>query len=418
MNRRRWIVIGCAAVGLLAVGFWFSTRGPRPVQVDTGAATRRDIFRSYVAASGEIVATRFADIGSSVMGKIVSLQVAEGDRVKAGQILARIDPVQAQSSAAAADAAVRALESDQQAAHHEVQAASSEVAVTRARSLETTRTLERIRGLQREGLATAAELDSARANAEVAAAQAAVADAGASRAGQALASAARRVMQAKAQLRSAEDILSKTQVVAPIDGVVSRLRVRLGEMVVVGIQNQPGTTLMTVSDLSAIDAEVKVAEADVLRVALGQPARVTLEALPGRQFGGRVVEIGASALPILGTGAAAREFRVVIRLDEPDPGLRPGLTCDAEILTSEKRNVVTVPLQSVVLRAGAGEAGSSRSGVFTIRDGRAVFVPARAGIIGGLDVEISGVPEGTPIVVGPFQVLRDLGDGTAVRANR
>ena len=118
--------------------------------------------------------------------------------------------------------------------------------------------------------------------------------------------------------------LAKTSIVSPIDGVVTRLRVREGEMVVVGIQNQPGTTLMTISDLGAINAEVKVAEADVLRVVVGQRAVVTLEALPGKRFAGRVIEIGASALPVAGTGAAAREFRVVVRLDPPDPACGRG----------------------------------------------------------------------------------------------
>ena len=133
-------------------------------------------------------------------------------------------------------------------------------------------------------------------------------------------------------------------------------------MVVMGIQGQLGTTLMTISDLAAIDAEVKVAEADVLRIAIDQTASVTLEAIPGVAFSGRVVEIGASALPIAGTGAAAREFRVKVRLDNPDQRLRPGLTCDAEVLTAERQKVLVVPLQSVVVRPGTD--GTERTGVF------------------------------------------------------
>jgi multidrug efflux pump subunit AcrA (membrane-fusion protein) len=170
---------------------------------------------------------------------------------------------------------------------------------------------------------------------------------------------------------------------------------------------------MTVSDLAQVNAEVKVAEADVLRVAVGQAASVTLEALPGRAFAGRVVEVGASALPVTGTAASAREFRVKVRLDNPDPGLRPGLTCDADVLTNEKRNVTTVPLQSVMLRPDPG--GKERSGVFVLRDERAVFTPVTTGIIGGLDIEVAGVAPGTPVVVGPFQTLRELVDGAAVR---
>ncbi len=153
----------------------------------------------------------------------------------------------------------------------------------------------------------------------------------------------------------ARDVLDKTSIVSPIDGVVTRLRVRNGEMVVVGIQNQPGTTLMTISDLGAIDAEVRVAEADILNVARDQKAEVTLEALPGKKFSGKVVEIGASALPVTGA-AAAREFRVVVRLDAPDAGLRPGLTGDADIVTSERTNVLTVPV------AERGVADDRRAG--------------------------------------------------------
>jgi HlyD family secretion protein len=187
-------------------------------------------------------------------------------------------------------------------------------------------------------------------------------------------------------------------------------------MVVMGIQGQLGTTLMTISDLAAIDAEVKVAEADVLRIQLGQPASVTLEAIPGVPFTGRVVEVGASALPITGTGAAAREFRVKVRLDNPDARLRPGLTCDAEILTAERQNVLVVPLQSVVVRAGPD--GKERTGVFVADGGTARFRAVTTGLIGGLDIEVSGVNEGTPIVTGPFQALRELQDGQAVRATK
>ena len=184
-------------------------------------------------------------------------------------------------------------------------------------------------------------------------------------------------------------------------------------MVVVGIQNQPGTTLMTISDLGQIDAEVKVAEADVLRVALGQPATVRLEAVGDATFRGRVVEIGASALPVTTAGASAREFKVVVRLENPSPGLRPGLTCDTDIVTSEKARVLTVPLQSVVLRAQADSP--ERAGVFTVRDRAATFVPVTTGVIGGLAIEVSGVPEGAPVIIGPYQVLRNLKDGDAVR---
>lgn len=404
------LVTGLGAIAAAVV----ARRGPARQTVDLAGVTRKAQFRSTVTASGEIVATRYADIGSSVMGKIVSLPVAEGDRVTAGQILARIDPVQAQSELVGATEQANALRADEQAAADAVTSADADVAAAEARLRDASQRLARAQQLSAEGLAPASDLDAARAAADAAAAQVGAVRAAAARVRQSLAAAARRVAQARAQQTSRRDILLKTAVASPIDGIVTRLRVREGEMVVIGLQNQPGTTLMTVSDLGAIDAEVKVAEADVLRLAIGQPADVTLEALPNRRFAGHVVEIGASALPVAGTGAAAREFKVVVRLENPDPGLRPGLTCDAEIVTAERTNVLTVPLQSVVLRTGAD--GLERSGVFGLRDGVAVFTPVTTGAIGGLDIEVSGVAENATIVSGPYQTLRDLQDGALVRA--
>jgi HlyD family secretion protein len=345
------------------------------------------------------------------MGKIVSLPVSEGDRVAAGQLLARIDPVQAQSDRSAAVAQLRALEADGRAALEQTRTAAAELEAAEARAADAEQLFARSRELRDQGLIPASEFESARAAAAAAAAQVASARASIDRSRQATEAAAGRVAQAKAQAFRASDQLSKTAIVSPIDGIVTRLHVREGEMVVVGIQNQPGTTLMTISDLSAINAEVKVAEADVLRLAVGQRTAVTLEALPGRKFPGRVVEIGASALPATGTAAAAREFKVVVRLDHVDAGLRPGLTCDAEIVTSERHDVLTVPLQSVVLR-GAGEG---RSGVFAVEDGVATFKAVTPGVIGGLDIEIAGVDEGATLVVGPYQVLRELQDGALVK---
>ncbi len=387
MRRRWWILLVLAAA--LAVLFFARSRGPRAVTVDLARVERRELFQSFVTASGEIVAGRYADIGSSVMGRLVELAVAEGDAVRAGEVLARIDPVQAASEARAVAARLESLEA-------EVEAAA-------ARAREAEQAVVRARAVFADGVLPRSELDAAEAAAEAAGAQ--------------LLAARRRVAQGRAELARARDSLAKTEITAPMDGVVTRLSVREGEMVVVGVQNQPGTILMTLSDLSAVDAEVKVAEADVLRLAAGQPAFVTLEALPERELSGRVVEIGASALPIAGAEAAAREFRVVVRLDEPEPGLRPGLTCDVRILAEEARDVLTVPLQAVVLRPLPG--GGEGTAVFLAEDGAARLVPVETGIIGGLDIEVRGLAEGSPpVVAGPFQVLRELEDGAAVRPRK
>lgn len=411
----RLLAVAAALLVAAAARTWMRAGAGR-VPVEIGRVVRQARFRSTVTASGEIVATRYADIGSDVMGRIVRLPVGEGDRVRAGQRLAEIDPVPARSDAMSAAAQVRALEADERAASEQLRAAVHDADAADARQRDADQLLARKRALSRDGILAASELDTAVAAADAASAQARSARAAVERVRLAYTAAGRRTAQARAQQIRAEDTLRKTAITSPIDGVVSRLRVREGEMVVVGLQNQPGTTLMTVSDLSDIDAEVKVAEADVLRVAPGQSADVTLEALPGRRFTGRVIEIGASALPVAGTAAAAREFRVVVRLDRPDPGLRPGLTCDVEIVTSEREDALTVPLQTVVVRTSRD--GRRQTGVFVVARDRAEFTPVETGVIGGLDVEIRGVPERTAVVVGPYQVLRDLQSGAAVAPMR
>jgi HlyD family secretion protein len=411
--RRRTIGLVSAAVIVAIVAIVVSQRQGGGTPVDVQPAVRKATFRSFVTASGQIVAQRYADIGSSVMGRLVELRVKEGDAVKAGQILARIDAIQATASAKAAGARVKGAEADTRGAAEQFQSVQADLDAAKARAQEAQLRLRRTQDLRREGLVPVAELDSARAAADTAKAQVAGAEAALRRVQQARDSTERRLTEVQADATRVGDLLAKTEIVAPIDGVVTRLPVQEGEMVVIGIQNQPGTTLMTISDLSAIDAEVKVAEADVLRVEVGQQATVTLEAIPGVSFAGRVVEIGASALPILGAGAAAREFRVKVRLASPGRRLRPGLTCDTEILTAERQGVLAVPLQSVVIRMGAD--GTEQTGVF-VPSGRTVrFQPVKTGLIGGLDIEVTGLSDGTPVVVGPFQALRELKDGQPVR---
>ena len=414
MTRTQITLAAIAVVTVGAAALLVARRGPGGADVDLGVVAEKATFRSTVTASGEIVATRYADIGSSVMGKIIALPVREGDRVKAGQVLARIDAVPAQSDADSAAEQVNALQSEARAAAEQIKAAQSDLAAATARERDVKQQLTRATALTQQGLIPAAELDAAKAAADAATAQVASARAAIDRATQTQAAATGRIAQARAQARRANDALTKTSIASPIDGVVTRLRVREGEMVVIGLQNQPGTTLMTISDLGQIDAEVKVAEADVLRLGLGQASAVTISALPSRIFSGKVVEIGASALPVTGTGAAAREFKVVVRIDQPDAGLRPGLTCDAEIITSERTNVLTVPLQSVVLRPAT--SGGDHAGVFLFTSGTAVFTPVTTGVIGGLDIEISGIARGATVITGPYQVLRTLNDGALVRA--
>ena len=431
MRRSRLVLVAIVLAVVAAIGWSVMRNGNGAVEVTVEPVRRAPVFRSTVTASGQIVATRYADIGSNVMGKIVALPVKEGDRVKAGQLLARIDPVQARAEFTAASAAVEAQQAETGAAGEQIKAARADVAAAEARYVEAGANLKRVKDLHAEALTPRSELDAAQASYDAARAQVEASRAGLQRAESSRSAATQRIAQARAQAARARDIVSKTEITSPIDGIVSRLQVREGEMVVIGIQNQPGTTLMTVSDLSAIDAEVKVAEADVLRLALDQKADVVLEAIPGRRFPGRVVEIGASALPVIGTQAAAREFKVVIRLDQADASLRPGLTCDAEVLTEERQNVLTVPLQSVVLRGAAATgnataaaggttapAAEDRAGVFVVNGDNVAFQPVATGIIGGLLIEVTGVAEGATVVTGPFQALRELQDGRRVRVRK
>lgn len=413
MTRRRLPLILLLLTVILVAAF-LARRGPDAREVDVATVRQVETLASFVTASGEIVAQRYANIGSNVMGRLVELRVREGDRVEAGQVLARIDPVQASSAADAATAGRGALEADARGAADQVRTAQADLEAAEARAAEADRVLARARDLRGGGLIAQAELDAAVAGADTAAAQVVSATSAVRRAEQAREAAARRVAQARADELRARDSLDKTSITAPIAGIVTRLEVEEGEMVVIGVQNQPGTTLMTVSDLSAIIAEVKVAEADVMRLALDQRATVLLEALPGQRFNGHVVEIGASALPQVGQQAAAREFRVKVQLVGETGGLRPGLTCDAEILVAERTRPLVVPLQAVVERPSPDGSGP-RTGVFVVRDRVASFTPVTMGIIGGLDVEVEGVAEGTAIIAGPFQALRELEDGTAVR---
>ena len=406
--RRRTTFIVIAVIALAGAVIWRSRSHSAGTVVTAATVERVPLLQSHVTASGEVVASRYAEIGANLMGRLVSLLVKEGDVVTAGQVVARIDPVQAASTADAADASLGALEADAKAAATQVRAAQAAADETRARAAESATALERARQLRQAGLIAAAEFDRVVATDAAAKAQVASALASFERTQQAAVATERRVAQGRAERARARDQLSKTDITAPIDGVVTRLNVEVGEMVVIGVQNQPGTILMTISDLSAINAEVKVAEADVMRLSNGMPAAVTLEALPNQRFPGRIVEIGASALPQPGTQAAAREFRVKVRLDHTTTPLRPGLTCDAEIVAVERRNVITVPLQSVVERDG-------RAGVFTIAGGVVRFTPVTSGVIGGLSIEVDGVPESTLIVSGPIQALRDLEDGAVVR---
>jgi HlyD family secretion protein len=268
-------------------------------------------------------------------------------------------------------------------------------------------------------------------------------------------SARARVAQNQAALVRYVDVRDKTIYTSPLDGIVTSLPVHLGENVVPGIQNAVGSLLYQVSDLAVITAEVKVDETDIVNVKLGQPAEVTIDAVPNKTFKGKVTEIGQSAIgrtsgATTGTSTTtteeAKDFKVVVTLDDPPPGVRPGLSTTAKITTATRQNAVTIPIQALTVRTrrqleaeeesnkggkGKVQAANPQSsasvkdkgkeevqGVFQFKNGRAVFVPVESGIMGQSDVEVlKGAQANDEIVSGPFSVLRTLKNHTKVKVD-
>ena len=249
----------------------------------------------------------------------------------------------------------------------------------------------------------------------------------------------------QATLRANVDLLGKTVAVAPFDGIVTNLPVREGETVVEGIQNAEGSTLMTLADMSIITAEVKVDETDIVNVSIGQSADVTVDALPGKVFKGHVTLVGDQAL-LRSTGAAtstttsgqeeAKDFKVVVTLDNPSDDLRPGLSTTAKITTAQKDDVISIPIQALAMRdpdeakkkkgdavqaaTAANNTQKQVQGVFVVRDDkgklRVHFMPVTTGITGTTEIEITGgLQPGDEIVTGTFQILRDLKDDSLVK---
>ena len=251
----------------------------------------------------------------------------------------------------------------------------------------------------------------------------------------------------EATLRTNQNALELTKAIAPFDGIVTNEPVREGETVVEGIQNTEGSTFMTLADMSVITAEVKVDETDIVNVRLGQPADVTVDAIPGKVFKGHVTLVGDQAL-LRSTGVAtsqsttgteeAKDFKVVVTLDSPSEELRPGLSTTAKITTAHKANVLSLPIQALTMYAppspgskdGKVEAASTPSpnpnpaqqqGVFVVEKDargrqRAKFIPVKTGITGATDIEVvSGLTEGEEVVTGPYKILRALKDGALLK---
>jgi HlyD family secretion protein len=442
------IAIGAGAAVLLSaiVGFTVYQSHKNLVTVQTGK-TQRQNLAAIVSASGEIKPKTYVNIGANAFGKITHLYVKEGDRVKRGQTLAQLENVQAGADMSATAASVEAAKTD--AAAQEAALNTAMADLNRAQSdaersqLDWTRT----QGLYKDALIAKSEYDSQKAAFQTAQAGLAQAQARVAQAKAQKESAERHISQASANLTHAADVLQKTTYSAPFDGTITNLPVREGETVVMGIQNAPGSTLMTLADLSVITAEVKVDETDIVNVRMGQPAEVTIDAIPKKTFKAIVTEIGDNAI-VRSTGVStsqqgsasqeAKDFKVVVTLQDPPADLRPGLSATAKITTATRINALTIPIQALTIRkqedlvtntgknsvqaAAPQKPESSKQeelqGVFVIRNHKAEFVAVDTGISGTTDIEVlKGLNDGDEIITGSYKVLRTLKPGSSVKVD-
>ena len=416
------------------------------VKVQTGKAQRQDLS-SVVSASGEIKPKTYVNIGANAFGKITHLYVKEGDRVRKGQLLAQLENVQSAADVAATKASLEASRTDAVAANANLNTAKADLERAKADAERARLDWSRAEGLYKEQLISKAEYETRKATWQTSEAGLAQAEARVAQANAQFDSAERHVTQTDATLTRASDVLQKTVYAAPYAGVITNLPVREGETVVIGIQNAPGSTLMTLADMSVITAEVKVDETDIVNVQLGQPAEVTIDAIPKKSFHAVVTEIGNNAI-VRSTGVAtsqsasasqeAKDFKVVVTLQNPPDDLRPGLSTTAKITTATRANAVTIPIQALTIRRGAdidpaqAEKGSVQAagpqkdlkakkndelqGVFVVRNKKAEFVPVETGITGTTDIEVlSGLKEGDEIVTGSYKVLRTMKPGASVK---
>jgi HlyD family secretion protein len=396
---RKRALLALLVVALAGGGFGaYQHQKGKAIHVLVAKAEVQDVV-SKVTANGKIQAENRVELSALIMGQIVNLAVREGDPVKKGDFLLQIDRNRAAADEAGSNAALKASLADGD---------SAQTAMEQAR-----RDFERAQRNFEEHIAAEADFQKARSTYESARS--------------ALEAAQNRVDQTRAGLSANRDTLSKTTVRAPIDGVVTTLRVKAGEVTVIGTMNNPGTQLMTISDMSAVQAVLMVDETDTPTVELGQKALLQIDAYPGRIFEGRVTEVGHSTilkddadLQGLATTSDAINFKIKVNVLDPPPTIRPGFSVTADILTARKDRVTAVPLAAVVIRDSPkgekNDAGKLKTeeGVYAMRKGKAVFVPVKTGISGELIVEVTGLQPGEEIVTGPFKALREIKDGDAV----
>ncbi|MBV8520273.1 MAG: efflux RND transporter periplasmic adaptor subunit [Acidobacteria bacterium] len=397
MKRRTKILITVAVVILLGgiTAASLLSRGKEGTPVAFGKTATMDLV-SKVTANGRIDAKRKVDLSANVMGQIVNLAVREGDVVKKDDFLLQIDQKQLAASAEGAAASMRALFSDRDAARTTLDI--------------TQRDYDRARRNYDEKIIPLADLERARSSVDTARANVTAIE--------------QRIQQSRANLTAARDTLSKTTMRAPMAGIITALPVEEGEVAVIGTMNNAGTKLLTIADMSVVEAVMEVDETDIPSVRVGQRATVTIDAYPNKTWSGIVTEVGSSPITRTGlsTSSEAVNFEVKIQLEHPPADVRPGFSASADIITGTRAKTLAIPIQALVVREKPGSTpGKSQDeeGVFVVKDGKAQFVPVTTGLAGESDIEItSGLKAGTTIITGPFRALRELKDGEKVREQK
>lgn len=463
--KTKWkVVIGLSVVAIGGVGAFasYKMKDRGVVTVTSALVTRQDLV-SQVTASGEIKPRNYINIGSNANSpsRITEINVVEGQRVRKLQQLAKLESVQPEAQLAAQRANVATSEAESAATEAALRAAdenikSAQASIDRAKADSERAKLDydRAKQLFEEKLIARQEFETRKsafdANfAAVREAEARLSQLRAARVQQAaqLTAAQRRIAASQANLRSAADVLQRTYATSPIDGVVTNLPVRVGETVVPGIQNSAASLIMTIADMSIITAEVKVDETDIVNVALDQKAEVTIDAIPGKKFVGKVIEIGNTAI-LRSTGLAAsqsaissqeaKDFKVVVALENPPDEIRPGLSCTARITTATRMKTLSIPIQALTVRqkgdleavkpgekkpdvvspADAKAAKQEIQGVFVLKNGVATYRKVDTGITGATEIEVTGgLQEGDEIITGSYKAIRTLRNDAKVKVD-
>jgi HlyD family secretion protein len=448
------VSLGIGAVAVLGGIVWYSVYQANKgvVEVQTGKVVKADLT-SIVTASGEVRPKNYTNVLGEGIGKITEIVVKEGDHVKKGDILLKLENIQPGADVQAQQAQIDSNEAGMNMSQANYDSAVATLAQRQSDLTKAKFDFDRTQKLYDQQLIAKSDFDAGKATFDSASAALTAAQAQVAQSKAAREQARYNLNQSSAVLTHTKDVLRKTTYVAPIDGIVSYIAVRVGENVVPGIQNAEGSFLMTISDMSVVTAEVKVDETDITNVKDGDPADVTIDAIPGKTFKGHVSQVGELAI-LRSSGQAAttqttantqeaRDFKVVVVVDNPPVALRPGLSASAKIQTAKKDGILTIPIQALAVRtqhdldeaakgangnvtlaapkpATAGDAvqKSEIQGVFVIRGKKAEFIPVQTGITGVTDIEITnGVKSGDEIVTGSYKALRTLKPGATIKVN-